>query len=38
MVLWDYFASFFKDDSESLDAQRSEQDYDKNMPKKDFGK
>ena len=30
MVLWDYFASFFKDDSESLDAQRSEQDYDKN--------
>ena len=30
MFLWDYFASFFKDDSESLDPQRSEQDHNKN--------
>ena len=26
MVLWDYFVSFFKDDSESLEPQRSQQD------------
>ena len=30
MFLWDYFASFFKDDSASLEPQRSEQHYNKN--------